>query len=200
MRIADKLTLVRICYAPVFLVFYLLANSESPAFVWFSTHSFIILLILTILLALVEFTDYLDGNIARKLKQVSDTGKLLDPFADALLHITTFFCFTYSRYMPPILFMIIFYREFGMIFLRMQTIKNGVAIAARPGGKLKTVFYIVAGFWTLAVNIYEKSGGWSIPCSDYFPVIAIILFSICALLALISFIDYIVHFAIGIKK
>jgi CDP-diacylglycerol--glycerol-3-phosphate 3-phosphatidyltransferase len=200
MRIADKFTLVRVVYAPVFLCFYLLAMSAHSVFPWFAEHSFGVLLVLTVALAFVEFTDYLDGMLARKLNQVSDTGKLLDPFADALLHITTFFCFSYSGYMPAVLFMVVFYREFGMLFLRMQIIKRGIAIAARPGGKFKTVLYITAGFWTLAVSIYEK-GGWNcLPGSEHFRLAGIVLFSLCALTALVSFIDYIVHFALGMSK
>ncbi|MDR3324655.1 MAG: CDP-diacylglycerol--glycerol-3-phosphate 3-phosphatidyltransferase, partial [Spirochaetaceae bacterium] len=78
--------------------------------------------------------------------------------------------------------------------------KKGVAIAARPGGKLKTVLYVTAGFWTLAVQLYEK-GGWSvIPGSEHFRLVAVVLFSLCALAALASFIDYLVHFAIGMKQ
>jgi CDP-diacylglycerol--glycerol-3-phosphate 3-phosphatidyltransferase len=200
MRIADKFTLVRIVYAPIFLVFYLLAMSAHSVLPWFSAHSFGVLLVLTIALIFVELTDYLDGMLARKFNQVSDTGKLLDPFADALLHITTFFCFSYSGFMPAVLFMVVFYREFGMLFLRMQIIKKGVAIAARPGGKFKTVLYITAGFWTLAASIYEKSGLDCIRGSEHFRLVGIVLFSLCALSALVSFIDYIIHFAVGMSK
>jgi CDP-diacylglycerol--glycerol-3-phosphate 3-phosphatidyltransferase len=198
MRLADKFSMVRVVFAPVFLVFYLLALSEESIIPWFHTNSLIVISVLTVLLALVEFTDYLDGNTARKLKQVSDTGKLLDPFADAILHITTFFCFTYTHFMPAALFMIVFYREFGMIFLRMNVIRTGVAIAARMGGKFKTVLYIASGFWTLAVIVYEKSGLTFIPFD--LRLVCVILFCLCAVAAIVSFIDYIFHFVIAVKK
>jgi CDP-diacylglycerol--glycerol-3-phosphate 3-phosphatidyltransferase len=206
MRLADKFTLVRVVYAPVFLAFYLLAESPKSIIPWFREHSFGVLLVLAVILIFVEITDYLDGSVARKRGEVSDTGKLFDPFADALLHISTFFCFTSSGYMPAGLFMIIFYREFSMMFLRMMTIKNGVAIAARPGGKFKTVLYITAGFWTLAVSLYEKLktfealAGFSVPPDKYFRLAGVILFSLCALTALASFIDYIVHFTAAFRR
>jgi CDP-diacylglycerol--glycerol-3-phosphate 3-phosphatidyltransferase len=200
MRLADKFTLVRVLYAPVFLGFYLLAESPGSIIPWFHRHSFGVLLVLTVVLILVEITDYLDGSTARKRGEVSDTGKRFDPFADALLHISTFFCFTWSGYMPAVLFMINFYREFSMLFLRMMTIKNGVAIAARPGGKFKTVLYITAGFWTLAVSLYQKLQCFSIPADAYFRLAGVILFSLCALTALVSFIDYIAHFTAAFRK
>jgi CDP-diacylglycerol--glycerol-3-phosphate 3-phosphatidyltransferase len=89
-----------------------------------------------------------------------------------------------------------------MIFLRMITLMRGVAIAARPGGKLKTVLYIVACFWTLAYLVYD---GLRLNfLSDLHPNITNSiregLFYVCALAALISFIDYLIHFAIGMKK
>jgi len=202
MKLADKLSIVRIIFAPVFAVFYLLVTSEGAVFSWFGAHRFAVLLTLTVLLALVELTDYFDGYFARKFNETSDLGKLLDPFADALLHITAFFCFTRAGFMPAAAFLIIFYREFSMIFLRMQTIRRGIVIAARPGGKLKTVVYIFSGFWTLAVQLYQISGYELFAPVVRFKLILICvpLFYLCALLAVASFLDYIYNFVIVLNK
>ena len=48
------------------------------------------------LLCFAEFTDYLDGHYARKHNEVSDFGKLFDPFADVVVHLGTFLCFMFS--------------------------------------------------------------------------------------------------------
>ena len=53
--------------------------------------------ILIPLLAFMEFTDFLDGFFARK-NEVSDFGKIFDPFADVFLHITTLCAFTFDGY------------------------------------------------------------------------------------------------------
>ncbi|MDR1362807.1 MAG: CDP-alcohol phosphatidyltransferase family protein, partial [Spirochaetaceae bacterium] len=146
MLLSNKLSLVRVFFAPVFFVVYNAAQR-------FTEYSGLILICLLVLLVFVEFTDFLDGFFARRLNQVSDSGKLLDPFADAFLHINMFFCFVVVGYMPPFIFALIFYREFSMIFLRMISIKRGVAVAARMGGKFKTVLYICAGFCALVMDL-----------------------------------------------
>ena len=194
MRLADKLTLVRICFAPVFLCAYFISRS-------FEGISAAVLIGITVALAIAEFTDYLDGYTARKLNQVSETGKILDPFADALLHITIFFCFTYSQIMPPLLFMLIFYREFGMFFLRLQASKKGRNIAARMGGKLKTVLYIATCFWTLAALICRKLA-LPLPLAFFktLPLVGTVLFAACAAASYISFFEYIYRWILSSKS
>ena len=112
-------------------------------------------------LLFAELTDFLDGFYARKNNEVSDFGKLFDPFADVILHLTTMICYMFTfgsegGYMYPVLFMLLMIREFSQNFLRMVAAKQGVAIAARKGGKLKTVVYIVSGFYALL--------NFSLPC------------------------------------
>jgi CDP-diacylglycerol--glycerol-3-phosphate 3-phosphatidyltransferase len=185
MLLANKLSLVRVFFAPVFFAAY---NAAQV----FSGHRVTILMCLFAALVIVEFTDYLDGYYARKLKEVSDTGKLLDPFADALLHISVFFCLATQDVLPDFLFMLIFYREFCMLFLRMLAIKKGAAIAARVGGKLKTALYVSASFCAVALDIY----------ADMFPGAALVslrtalnvLFYLGAAAAYISFADYLFQF------
>jgi CDP-diacylglycerol--glycerol-3-phosphate 3-phosphatidyltransferase len=49
---------------------------------------------------LIEASDLLDGHIARMRGQVSELGKVLDPFADSVSRITYFFCFVTSGFLP----------------------------------------------------------------------------------------------------
>jgi len=153
-------------------------------------------------LAVVEVTDYWDGHYARKYNEVSDFGKLFDPFADVILNLTVFLCAVEAGYMPFVLFILIFYREFSQSFLRMIASKKGIAIAARMGGKLKTVFYIITGFFFLTLESYKRLE-FHFP-SDYQFIDNIIrssllwstrvLFVVCVLLSWLSFIDYIKSF------
>jgi CDP-diacylglycerol--glycerol-3-phosphate 3-phosphatidyltransferase len=186
MLLANKLSCVRIFFSPVFFVSYIAARKFSGA-------SLFIFCALTAALIFVEFTDFLDGYYARKLNQVSDTGKLLDPFADVLLHLSTFFCFTLAGAMPSYIFLLIVYREFGMLFLRMLSLKKGLAIAASMGGKLKTVLYISSGFYSLALDIYNSAGLSFLPLSPFYAV-RTALFLLCAAAAYLSFADYIIRF------
>ena len=58
------------------------------------------------------------------------------------------------------------YREFSQNFLRMVSAKQGVAIAARKGGKFKTVFYVASCFVALAVEGFTRTGiaGYLVSC------------------------------------
>ena len=185
---------MRFCFAPVFFLLYYIP-------VW--SHSVMLgkisAFVMIPLLALFELTDYWDGHYARKNNEVSDFGKLFDPFADVMLNLTVFLCALYStwtggRYMPLVIFLLIMYREFSMNFLRMIAMKNGVAIAARKGGKFKTVFYIASGFYMLTLESAARLGLLlPVPVSALH-IVAIVLFCGCLVLSYASFVDYLVHF------
>ncbi len=187
MKTADKFTLVRIILAPLFYVLYFLPT-------WINFNPIISVVIIVPLLIFAEFTDFLDGFFARRLNQVSDFGKLFDPFADVLLHLTTFFCFVVSGYMPAIIFLFIMYREFIMNFIRLLAIKEGIAIAARWGGKLKTVLYVITGFFYLIFECCERMGFDFLPLTTVGFSTGFFLSCVCLVAAYVSFIDYLVHF------
>ena len=184
---ADKFTTVRVAFAPFFLLIYVLPELVPST-------AFITGCLMVPLLAFAEFTDFLDGFYARKEKCVSDFGKLFDPFADVVLHLGTFFCYVHSGYMSFIVLLLLFYREICMLFLRMIAVKKGVAIGARKGGKIKTVFYIATGFVCL---IFESAVrlGINVENTDSVEKICITIMSLlCILASYISFVDYLVSF------
>lgn len=194
MKLSNTFTTMRLVFAPIFFLLYnipLWTHSELLC----KISSFIMLP----LLALFELTDYFDGYFARKNGEVSDFGKLFDPFADVILNLTVFLCATQSvsteisTYIPLVIFVFILYREFSMNFVRMIAVSKGVAIAARKGGKIKTVFYITSGFFALLIESLLRLN-IHIPYLLHFKIVAVILFSICLLLSYISFIDYIKTF------
>ena len=76
MTYANQITILRIFLIPVMvLVFFL--NQENPRYY------------LTSIFFIAAITDYLDGYLARKMKQVSKLGQFLDPVADKLLVISS---------------------------------------------------------------------------------------------------------------
>lgn len=202
MKLSNKFTLARVIFAPIFFLIYYI-----PVWTQHELLAKVSACIMVPLLALAQLTDYFDGHYARKNNEVSDFGKLFDPFADVMLNLTLFLCAQSSyvqglRYMPLVLFILILYREFGMNFIRMVAVSHGTAIAARKGGKFKTVFYISSGFYMLAVESGIRLGFVS-PDASYMNVlkiIALVMFSICVLLSYISFIDYIKTFASVLKE
>src|SRR5574344_2777293 len=194
MKTSNKFTFTRIILSPVFFILYFL-----PSWLHFengSLFSSVTMYIAVPLLAFMEFTDYLDGHFARKHHEVSDFGKMFDPFADVIVHLTTFASFMLTGYMPAFLFILIVYREFSMNFFRMVAAKKGTAIAARKGGKLKTVFYVASGFVSLVQEAIVRCGfdaAWNVNM-NVLHVVGICLYALSVVLAYASFVDYLVHF------
>jgi len=76
-------------------------------------------------------TDYFDGKIARKRKQVSKLGKLLDPIADKLLISAALISLVENHLAPAWAVVIIVGREFAVTGLRSMRRPEGVVISAR---------------------------------------------------------------------
>ncbi|WP_407436098.1 CDP-diacylglycerol--glycerol-3-phosphate 3-phosphatidyltransferase [Treponema sp.] len=197
MKLSDKFTLTRIVLSPVFLalyiipVFYPTLTSFSVFTGWF----------LIPFLGFMEFTDFLDGFSARKNNEVSDFGKIFDPFADVIVHITTLSCFTFTHYFNPICLILILYREFTMNFIRMVASKKGVAIAARKGGKLKTCLYVLTGFVMLLVECAVRIGHpFEGSVLNGFTTAITVLSWLCVAAAYVSFIDYLANFKSILKS
>ena len=200
MRISNKFTLSRIILAPIIFIIY-----NIP--VWFglengSPAAIASICIAIPLLAFAELTDYFDGHYARKLNDVSDFGKMFDPFADVFLHLSMFTCFVFSGYMPVVCYVLILYREFSQNFLRMVAAKQGTAIAARKGGKIKTVFYVASCFTALIQEALVRTELASIWNLDMKLLLHIgqAFFVVCVILAYVSFIDYLKNFGSILKK
>jgi len=182
MNIANILTSSRLMLAPFFFLFYYL-----PIWTGVLPRTFTVLL--WIVFAAIEITDVLDGRYARSRNQVTDFGKVLDPFADIMSRLTYFVCFAGTGLMPVWMFVIIMYREFSVSFLRMLFLKVGVALAARRGGKTKAMAYSFSGGAGLFILTMQRFGFWQ-QAARPFHIIMLIIFGIAVLFALISMGDY----------
>lgn len=189
---------MRLCFAPVFFVLY-----NLPIWINSPVLSKITAFTMIPLLVFFELTDYFDGHYARKYNEVSDFGKIYDPFADVMLNLSIFLSTISSvsgrGFTPLVLFVLLFYREFTMTFLRMVALSKGIAIAARKGGKFKTVFYITTGFYMLLIESAIRLE-FALPFIKGLRIAAIVLLCICVVLSYISFIDYIRTFVPKLKE
>ena len=129
MTTASKITLVRVAFIPLFMVFMYLSNGGTN-YMW--------MLISLGVFILASVTDYIDGQIARKFNQVSDFGKFLDPLADKLLTIAAMVMFCEWGSFPAWALMIVLTREFAVTGLRLVAVGKGKVIAAGWSGKVKT--------------------------------------------------------------
>ena len=97
-----------------------------------------------ILFVAAAVTDFLDGYIARREKQVTNFGKFLDPLADKLLICSILIEMVGLGWVPAWIVIIIIIRELAVTGLRAVAADKGVVIAADWYGKWKTVFQIIA--------------------------------------------------------
>ena len=128
MTLASKITLVRVAFIPVYMVFMYLSGGQANLWIWLALGVFI----------LASITDFVDGYIARKYNQISDFGKFLDPLADKLLTIAAMLIFCQWDRMPAWALMVILTREFAVTGLRLVAVGKGNVIAAGWSGKVKT--------------------------------------------------------------
>jgi CDP-diacylglycerol--glycerol-3-phosphate 3-phosphatidyltransferase len=129
---------------------------------------------LTIFL-IAALTDWLDGYLARKLNQITDLGKFLDPLVDKLLVLAPLLVLVELGKIPGWGVFIILARELAIAGWRVnQTSISGANI----WGKLKTVSQIIA----IALLIAPLSEIWQIP--------ALITFWLSVILTVISGIIY----------
>jgi CDP-diacylglycerol--glycerol-3-phosphate 3-phosphatidyltransferase len=184
MSLADKFTWLRGFLAPVFFILYFIP-------VWTGRFGAESVFVMIPFLAFAELTDYFDGYFARKRGEVSNFGKVFDPFCDVLLNITVLFCLTLRGYIPAFALLLIVYREFIINLVRLMAAQKGVAIGARKGGKTKTVTYIITGFSGLALESCRRLG---IDTPDFTRGIVAALAVICVILAYVSLADYLTSF------
>ena len=128
MTLASKITLIRVAFIPLYMVFMYLSGGQSGLWMWLALAVFVI----------ASVTDYIDGQIARRCNQVSDFGKFLDPLADKLLTIAAMTMFCQWQMMPAWALMLVLTREFAVTGLRLVAVGKGKVIAAGWSGKVKT--------------------------------------------------------------
>ena len=168
---------------PVFLIAYLISK------LGFAGSSAVSAVLMLICYATAELTDLLDGKIARKHGLVTDLGKVMDPYADTLSHLTFFVCFMDSGLMPVWAFLIIMWREFTQLFMRMLMMGVGKAVPANIWGKSKTVLYAVTSILSIAyivASAFIAEGGWNAIAE----MILYVFYALSAVAALLSFVTY----------
>ena len=144
MNLPNKLTLLRICLIPVFVILML---SQVSNFFLISRVIFII----------ASITDFLDGKIARKYNLVTDFGKFMDPLADKLLVLSALICMIEYDLVAGWMVIIIVARELTVSILRAIAADNGKVIAASGGGKIKTTSQMIAIILLLIGANYSNS-------------------------------------------
>jgi CDP-diacylglycerol--glycerol-3-phosphate 3-phosphatidyltransferase len=180
--IANYLTFVRIFISPIFLLVYL--EYET-----FNINLMTLPYVLLILLGVSELSDACDGYFARKYNEVTDLGKILDPMADSIYRISIFLTFTLPPIrLPMILIFIFIYRDSVISTLRTICALKGLALAARPSGKLKAIIQAFSAFIVILLLIPYSLGYLS---SYTLHLTSTIVVSVASIYTLISGVEYV---------
>jgi CDP-diacylglycerol--glycerol-3-phosphate 3-phosphatidyltransferase len=140
MNLPNLLTLLRIFFVPL-LVAALVQESRSIELAGIVVTNEI--LALAIFLA-ASATDLLDGYLARRWKQVTTVGTLLDPIADKLLISAALIALVQVEVIPAWLVILVVAREFAVSGLRSIAASAGYTIQASDLGKTKMVMQVAA--------------------------------------------------------
>lgn len=127
MNLPNVVTVLRVAMVPA-VVAALLTDDGGGGWRWVAAAIF----------AVAAATDRLDGWLARRLDQVTDFGKLVDPIADKLLIGASLVTLSAIGDLPWWVTLVVLARELGITAMRFAVLRYVVMPASR-GGKIKTV-------------------------------------------------------------
>ena len=136
---ANKITLLRIVLIPVFMVLAYLGYRWLALFVFIAA----------------SLTDLLDGYIARRYHEITNSGKFMDPLADKMLVMAAMCFFVEKGQMPGWALAIVLLREFAVSGLRLIAVEKNRVIAAAWSGKIKTTCTMVGLCFMLVFGRYN---------------------------------------------
>ena len=190
MNLPNKLTVIRMLMIPIFMV-VVLASLDWGVLSLGNTQLAVTNLVGAVIFAVASFTDWLDGEIARKQGLVTNFGKFADPLADKMLVMTAFVLLVELGKAPGWVVVIIVCRELAITGLRLLIVEqNGSVMAAAWPGKIKTATQMFAIIFLYINNIPFNL--ISLPLGE-------ILLYVCLFFTLYSGVDYFVKNA-GVFK
>jgi CDP-diacylglycerol---glycerol-3-phosphate 3-phosphatidyltransferase len=141
MNLPNALTILRIFFVPILVAVLVEQNLRIE---WrgavLVTNAFLALGIFLV----AAGTDLLDGYLARRWKQITTVGTLLDPIADKLLISAALVSLVQIRMVPAWMVVLIIGREFAVSGLRSIAAAEGYTIKASDLGKTKMITQVTA--------------------------------------------------------
>jgi CDP-diacylglycerol--glycerol-3-phosphate 3-phosphatidyltransferase len=138
MNLPNSLTMTRIFLVPL-LVVVLLTKFEGRLIFGIPKE-----LVGAAIFAVASLTDWLDGYLARRRKQITPLGQMIDPIADKLLISAAFISLVQIDLAPAWMVVVIIGREFAITGLRSIAYARGIAMPASSLGKIKMVVQVIA--------------------------------------------------------
>lgn len=145
MNLPNKLSLLRIILIPFTMLFMLPIHIYSWAPEgWNNFISSNGMLVAAFIFIIASLTDMADGKIARKYNMITNLGKFLDSLADKMLIIAVLAAFVELGRVSSWFLMIIILRELAVTGIRLLASQQGVVMAAKMIGKIKTTIQMIS--------------------------------------------------------
>ncbi len=145
LNIPNSLTLLRIFFVPLLVAVLVTGRREFNFGGYLVANEYVALAIFLAAAA----TDLLDGYLARRWKQITTVGTLLDPIADKLLVSAALISLVQVQVLPGWMAILIVGREFAVTGLRGIAGASGILIKASDMGKTKMLAQVIAISWLL---------------------------------------------------
>ena len=146
MKLPNLVTMSRMCLAPLFLVAFQAGTEAGLRWA-------------LVLAVFFEVSDMVDGYLARRFKQTSQLGKLLDPLADSISRFTVFLAFLSEGYASVWAVAPIFWRDSIVSTIRVLAASQGVIVSARFAGKVKAIIQGTAIITLLVLACFRDAIG-----------------------------------------
>ncbi|CBH40992.1 CDP-diacylglycerol--glycerol-3-phosphate 3-phosphatidyltransferase [Mycoplasmopsis agalactiae] len=185
MNLPNKLTLLRmILFIPLLVLVILYGVLIQRHIVVYKIAGRILLSLILAIFIAAMITDYLDGWLARKNKQVTSFGKLFDPIADKLIVTTTLISLSIFGFIPLWITILFVARDLIVDAIRVLMAQNNIDVKASIWGKLKTLTQTIAIIIVLVVavafnfSLVSNWKDWLILYAINIPMLLALFFSI----------------------
>lgn len=185
MNLPTKLTILRLVLSIVIIILlcfpFELVGLQFPVYAIGAIKIESQFIVAGVIFVIASLTDWLDGYLARKNNQITDTGKMLDAIADKVLVNSVLIILAAYNYIHVIVPVVIVLRDIVVNAIKMEAAGKGKVVAAIGSGKLKTATLMVGT--TLALFCNAPFEQWGIYVDD------ILLFIACVL-SIVSAVQY----------
>ena len=179
-QIPNMLTLLRILIVPVYLIcLYVVKGSKGADLALF-------------FFLLAGITDFFDGHLARKLKSISDFGKVADPLADKIIVSVALITIAIypMNFISIVVVVIIIFREILVTLLRSWYQKRDIYVSANIWGKLKTCLQMTGIIAALIFNSFRHRFAFLSENEDSFILAIQIFFWLVLVVTIVSGVTY----------
>lgn len=156
-NVPTKLTFLRLILVVLIIVLLLFpfyrVGFEFKTFLYHSILIDVRYVLCGFIFIIASFTDYLDGYLARKNKQVTDFGKFSDAIADKVLVNSVLIIFASQGFIPAVIPVIVIVRDIIVDAIRMNAAGKGNVQAAKMSGKIKAACLMIGIILTFFYNL-----------------------------------------------